>query len=329
MKRSRGRILLKILQIIISLAAAIFVAYKLFQFNEWEAFYQHFNHNQLHFSLLTIVLLALSFLSLSLEALKWQQLVHLVYSLKFSDALFQILKGLQAGMVTPGRLGDPPSRILHLPRKVRSQSLLLSVMGIMVQNLVIGAGAILSLLFLNKTIVVTDASTISKVEAEVMKYAGFLVLLIATGQLLLLIATRFLNKFNLIQRITSFFLIIKNFKLKEIGNILLLTIFKYFVFCFQFWLILFYFNIVTHPSHILLVAIYFGAITLLPTVTIADLGLRGSIAILLFGLISANDMGIVLSVFVLWVTNFGVPAFIPVMWKSKIITLKHQTEEVR
>ncbi len=329
MKKHKGEIIIRILQIIISLAAIVFVVYKLTQFGEWAAFYEHIDQNHIQFWLLLITQIFLSFLSLTLEGLKWQKLVNLVYSLKFSDALFQILKGLQGGIVTPARLGDPPSRIMHLPKEFRSKSLLLSVMGIMIQNLVIGAGAILGLLFLNK-LIIADASSISQLEAALIKYAGILVLLIITGQILLLIGTRFLHKFSIIQKITTFFLIVKDFKLREVLNIISLTLLKYFVFCFQFWLILFYFEIVTNPSHIALVAIYFGAITLLPTFAIADLGLRGSIAILLFGLISFNSLGIVLSVFLLWCLNTAMPAMIPLLWKNKVIpqTLKTNSNKL-
>lgn len=320
MKKSKGEILIRIVQIIISLAAIFFVVYKLIQFNEWTAFYEHIDQNHIQFWFLLTTLIFLSFLTLALEGLKWQQLISLVYSLKFSDALFQILKGLQGGIVTPARLGDPPSRAMHLPKEFRSKSLLLSVMGIMIQNLTIGTGAILGLLFLNKAIV-ADASCISQLETAVIKYAGILVLLIITGQVLLLIGTRFLKKFSLIRKITSFFLIVKDFKLREVLNVILLTILKYSVFCFQFWLILFYFEIITDPSHIALVAIYFGAITLLPTFAIADLGLRGSIAILLFGLISFNSLGIVMSVFLLWCLNTAMPAMIPFFWKNKVVPI--------
>ena len=325
MKMFKGKIFLRILQIAISLAAAFFIGYKLIQFNEWSAFYEHINQNQLHFWLLLATQLILSSLSLTLEGFKWQQLVKLVHTIKFSDALFQILKGLQGGMVTPARLGDPPSRIMHLPKEIRSKSLLLSVMGAMIQNLVIGAGAVLGLLFLNETII-ADSAKISQLESAVIRYAGYLVLLILTGQILLLVATRYFNKFSFIEKITSFFLIVKDFKPNEIFNIVLLTILKYSIFCFQFWLILLFFEIVTYPSHIALVAIYFGAITLLPTFAVADLGLRGSIAILIFGLISFNSLGIVLSVFLLWCLNFAIPAMVPLLWKNKVLLLYSESK---
>jgi hypothetical protein len=316
MKLSTKKKLQQAFQIILTLAAVFFVLYKLYQFDQWDAFYNHFKNHNHRFGLIIIAQIILSIGTLTLESLKWQQLTQIIYPLTFKEAFFQVLKGLQAGMITPGRLGDPPSRVIYLPPEMRSRGLLVSMLGIMIQNIILGLGALTGLLCLNRTIV-SDPAMLSKLEILLMKYAGYFVLLIITGQILLLIGVKLLKNINIVQKITSFFLFVRNFKSKQIALVIIFTLFKYTVFCFQFWLILFYFGIVTHPSHIALVAIYFGGITILPSFAIADLGLRGSIGIILFSLISKNSIGIIMSVFLLWFFNLAIPSLIPLVWKKQ------------
>jgi len=318
MKLTIKKKLLQTSQLIITLAAVFFVIYKLYQFDQWDAFYNHFSQHSPRFGLILIAQIAFSIGTLSLESLKWQQLTQIIHPLTFKEAFFQVLKGLQAGMITPGRLGDPPSRVINLPPEMRSRGLLVSMLGIMIQNIVLGVGAIIGLLCLNRTIV-SDPAMLSKLELLLMKYAGYFVLLILTGQILLLIGVKLLKNINIVQKITSFFLYVRKFRYSQIALIIFYTIFKYTVFCFQFWLILYYFGIVTHPSHIALVAIYFGGITILPSFAVADLGLRGSIGIILFGLVSGNSIGIVMSVFLLWLFNLAIPSLIPLVWKKPIM----------
>ena len=60
-------------------------------------------------------------------------------------------------------------------------------------------------------------------------------------------------------------------------------------------------------------------ISVIPTIAITEIGIRGSVAILLFGLVSENTVGILSATFVMWVVNLLLPALIGTIF---IFTLK-------
>ena len=60
-------------------------------------------------------------------------------------------------------------------------------------------------------------------------------------------------------------------------------------------------------------------ISIIPTIAITEIGVRGPVAIFLFGLLSANTIGILSATFVMWVINLLLPALIGTAF---IFTLK-------
>lgn len=59
-----------------------------------------------------------------------------------------------------------------------------------------------------------------------------------------------------------------------------------------------------------MIALTFFAISLIPTVTITEIGVRGSSALAFIGVLSENNMGIIAASFMLWFINIAVPAMI-------------------
>ena len=61
---------------------------------------------------------------------------------------------------------------------------------------------------------------------------------------------------------------------------------------------------------LLSVMLIFFFITVTPTITIAEIGVRGSVAIFVLGLFSSNDIGIISATTTLWLINLILPAII-------------------
>lgn len=61
-----------------------------------------------------LILLALTPLNWSVEALKWQWLARRVQPLRFTEALGGVLAGLSLGMALPGLLGDTAGRVFSI-----------------------------------------------------------------------------------------------------------------------------------------------------------------------------------------------------------------------
>jgi len=51
-------------------------------------------------------------------------------------------------------------------------------------------------------------------------------------------------------------------------------------------------------------------LTLIPTTTLVELGVRGSLAIFFVGIFSENTLGIVLASIFIWIINIAIPAIV-------------------
>ena len=70
---------------------------------------------------------------------------------------------------------------------------------------------------------------------------------------------------------------------------------------------------------IILTMVMLFIISIIPTIAISEIGIRGSVAVYLFSLVSANILGILSATFVLWVINLLLPALIGAFF---VFTLK-------
>ena len=87
--------------------------------------------------------------------------------------------------------------------------------------------------------------------------------------------------------------------------------FRFAVFSFQYFLLLQFFNLsVSATESFILIALYFFLISLIPTFALSELGVRGSVAILLFCVDGVNCAPVFASTFLLWIINLALPAVI-------------------
>ena len=64
------------------------------------------------------------------------------------------------------------------------------------------------------------------------------------------------------------------------------------------------------PVMICLVILFYWAMTAVPTMALGELGVRGGVALYLFGLYSQNSIGIAASTMVIWLLNIIFPAIV-------------------
>jgi uncharacterized membrane protein len=86
---------------------------------------------------------------------------------------------------------------------------------------------------------------------------------------------------------------------------------RYVVFFVQYWLLLEAFNIhFTTISSLWLVPVCFLIASAIPTFLISELGVRSSVAVLVFGSLSDNNLSIISASVLLWFINIGIPAIV-------------------
>jgi hypothetical protein len=84
---------------------------------------------------------------------------------------------------------------------------------------------------------------------------------------------------------------------------------RYLVFLLQYLLIFKLCNVSIEAFTVMgLTAILFLILAIIPTLTLAELGVRGKVSLLLFGMYSSNGMGILAAAGGIWLLNLIIPA---------------------
>ena len=110
------------------------------------------------------------------------------------------------------------------------------------------------------------------------------------------------------------------YSFEELLKVLSYSIARYLIFTTQFFILLQLFDVqILYTDAIILIMSMLFVVSVIPTIAITEIGVRGSVALALFGLVSANAVGILSATFVLWIINLLIPSLIGVIF---IFTLK-------
>ena len=116
---------------------------------------------------------------------------------------------------------------------------------------------------------------------------------------------KFLRKFKKYNEVFSFY------NSSELLEILLYSVGRYIVFTTQFFILLQVFDVqIGYVDAMILITTMLLVISIIPTIAITEIGIRGSVALFLFGLVSVNAIGILSATFVMWIINLLLPALI-------------------
>lgn len=260
-------------------------------------------------------LLAISFLLMPLnwgiEALKWKLLVQRLEQISFWKALKAIFSGVTVSVFTPNRVGEYGGRVFHLESANIIKATLLTVVGSYAQLLVTVVTGLVALAFF----LPDYAGAFEKVSR--MQYAflcGLGALVIVALNFLFLnnsVASSLFARMKFLGNLRSYGKVFSFHPPKELLRVLLLSYVRYAVFATQFFLLLRVFdvNIPFFPAAMMIAMMYF-AMTIIPSIAIADFGVRGWVSLHFIGLLSANEPGILSASFVLWLINLALPALV-------------------
>jgi len=305
-----GKINIRQILVMLSAVALIWVGYKLWSFGEWNTFLDYLHTNRHHLPALLSVQFLLMSLNLALETRKWQILVRPVQSIRLKEAFIQVVKGIQLGMMTPARTGDSIGKAIFYPSGEKTKVIVLSLMGSIIQNLVILLATVWALvwtaryddgpgsLFINAASRSTTLSTI------------LLVLIIGLTFWLIIRKTGFFRKFLDLAKDRLF--ILKQTRWNTLAHIFLLTAVRYSVFSLQFLILLNFFGLTDIRGGLYAIFIFYGALSFLPSAGAGDLSIRATLAIIILGSTNIAEPGIVMSSLALWFFNLAIPSLIPV-----------------
>jgi len=293
-----------ILKVIIVIATWTYVGYKIADFKD------SFNTiSTIQFStnmiMGLIVVLFFMIVNWSIEAQKWQYSLHNITKISFITAFRAILSGTTIGIISPNRAGEPFGRVSQIDAQHRESA--------------IGAGFICSIAQFTATVlagVLALPFLLIHLNYFSSQYLVFAIALMGIGIILFLYSNinsigNILNRFPFIKRFDSFTNHFKESKRHELIIILLYSLIRYSVFIIQFFVILRVFSIdITFAQTCIAVAMVYFVTTLIPTTTLAELGVRCSSSVYFIGLYSNKPVLIVVASMTLWVINISIPAIV-------------------
>jgi len=292
---------------LIFIASYLFLAYKLFTFNQYDELVIRWNHISIYQVAWLVGVFALLPLNWFLEAVKWKMLTAHVQQIGYNDAFKAVLVGISTGFFTPNRVGELVGRILYLQPHHRKAGVALSVLNSITQNLIMAlCGIPASILFFSFTQQVPFFNLPFYVG---MLLLGFLLL----GLLFYFfpIINNSLKKTRFASSVTPYTDCVLEFKPNILLQIMGVSLLRYIVFCSQFWFLLQFFDIqLALWQAIIAIPATYLLVTFTPSMAFSEAAVRSAYAVLVIGVFAPNTVGIVLAGVGIWAVNFIIPMLV-------------------
>ena len=246
-----------------------------------------------------IFLILLSIFNWFFEIVKWKYLVKTLKQISFRDALEQSLGGLTASLITPNRIGDYGAKAIYYTKLQRKRIVLLNLLGHMAQMTITTVfGMIGLIIFINRY----------QIDVNYYRVTRFAFLLIIISLFAILgVKHKQLNiKGYSINRLIDY---IKQIPVKIHSTNLFLSLVRYLIFSFQFYYLLSIFGVdVTYSKAMIVITSMYALASIIPSISIFDVVIKGSIAVFLFGYVEVNELTILSIITVMWLLNFAIPS---------------------
>lgn len=241
-----------------------------------------------------------------IEALKWQRLLLPLEGLAFKDALGSVLCGVSFSMITPNRTGEYGGRILTLQHANKWQAVAMALSGSFAQLLanvgcsVSGFVAFCYFFFpAGRQLWFTVATIALPFLFAIVLYCFFKLNLLPKALL----------KWRKTAAIAQFTEPLQQISRATLAVVLALSGGRYLVYLFQYWLLLGAFGIsLSWAQSWMLIGSIFFVQTIVPSVAVAELGIRGNLALYFLGFVTTAPAAILWAACTLWVLNLALPA---------------------
>ncbi len=287
-----------------------------------EAF-QSFSGKQGFYFLLAIVV-ALIPVNLALETVKWRYLISKLEQVSFWNSFKAVLTGISVSMFMPNRVGEYFGRIFILKKADRFQAILSTVLGSMAQLITTILFGFVSIAFLYPQYFGLDGFYF-------WLYIGLIIFLIIAAFTIVFAYLEFAAFTDIIKRITGreynrikkYAQVFSWYSSADLWKVLLLSIGRYLIFSFQFFLLLKVFDVpVNYFQAMMLIGMVYMLMTIIPTIAITEIGIRGSVSIYVFetwlqhhGLFTPTSaLSVISASTTLWLFNLAFPALIGVIF---------------
>ena len=293
---------------LVFILAAFGLYYQFFQNTNLNSAWQEYRNNvSENATALTVLVFVLMLINWAVEAARWNSLLKKVEEISFLHALRATLCGISFALFTPNRVGEYAGRVLFLNTVSRWRVFIVTTVGIYAQllcTILFGTAGILMVMF-------HDDVFNSSVYFE---WTIIALLIISVVLLFILyfnisVIENLLERISFLNRLKVYLKVLLKYSKAELSRVLLMSVLRYFVFTLQYILLLRVFNIeIPLMEGSALIASIFLVQTIIPSVAIAEMGIRGNVALFFLTPYSTNQLGIVSAAWALWLINLVIPA---------------------
>lgn len=237
----------------------------------------------------------------AIESLKWQQITHSLEKISFARSWKSVWTGVCIGNVSPGRSGEFAGRIIFFSPNVRAKAAALHfVSGLTQLAITIIMGCIGVTFTLNHLL---PEMRVLFISVSLLSLAIVAYLLININSALNWIGKRkWLKRFNLKD------LIIEPSLLRKL---LFYSLIRYFIFSFQYYLLLLACNVHGPTIEILSeISVMYLLLSIIPMISFIEIGVRAFISVSLFNSFGAGEWELATSGILLWLLNIALPSMI-------------------
>lgn len=254
--------------------------------------------------MLALVLL-LVFVNWALETSKWQVLMRRVHPMGFLPAYRAVLSGLAFSLGTPNRIGDFGGRMLHVPEGMRGRSVTLTLFAGFSQLLVTLVMGSVGVFLLADRLRAHGGRWVDLLQwAVALSLAVVIPVFLRPG-----LVTRMFRRLPAWTRLSDYATAVSDLRTSEKTEVFLLSLLRFAVFCLQYCLMLRHMGVgIGWWEGFWAVAVFYLAMTLLPTVALLELGFRWQFSLLVFGVFTQNLLGVYVAATGIWLFNLVLPA---------------------
>nr|WP_236554807.1 lysylphosphatidylglycerol synthase domain-containing protein [Flavobacterium sp. 9AF] len=274
--------------------------------------YHELNHKKIDWFLFSkyitwkqcIILILFSSSNWFLEILKWQNLVSYFKRISILQSLQQTLGSLTSSIFTPNRIGEYVAKAFYYPKKETKKILFLNFISNTSQMFVTCFFGIIGIILYQ----LKTTQTLFWFSIKI-KTTYLIVFIIIT------IAFFIFFKFKKIRfygfTIQKFWSKCKRFPKTILITNFQLSILRYLIFSHQFYYLLLIFQCeINYSSALSIIFMMYLFASILPSIHIMDVAVKGSVAVYLFGKFGIEEWKIILITFIMWFFNLVFPVLI-------------------
>ena len=283
-------------------------------------FFPVISAGQYFYPIISIVFLLL-LANFMIEAIKWKFFISPLEKISLWNSLKAVLTGVSVSMFMPNRVGDYLGRVFILKSADRIQAVISTIVGSMSQLITtLLFGSVALLIAFPKYMNIDD-------QINMWLYSGLWAVVVIGDVTIVFFYLNFSAFSSVIKRISGrgydkikkYADVFSLYKVTDMLTMLVLSMLRYLVFSFQFFLLLLLFNVkINYFEAMVLISIVYLSMAIIPTIAFTEIGVRGSVSVFIFSYfftLSQNteinqELGVASASTLLWLFNLVIPAFV-------------------